>query len=126
MYRLGGHQCPLLARVCADVGLIAQEKERRQRSACLNLSRRHVLRDREHLYLRVVRQLAVNLWDVSEGGIGGAEVDADVHCRLVINAIRSRPRLARSRTHWNLMLAAAGRFSQLSNPYAATGRQTLC
>ena len=87
MYRFRRHQRSLLASIRADVGLIAQEQERRQRPARFHLARRDILRDGQHLDLRIVRQLSVNLWNVGEGGIGGAEVDADVHfceraCRL--------------------------------------------
>ncbi len=45
VYRLGRHQRALLARVSADVGLIAQKQKRWQRPPRFDLSRRNVLRD---------------------------------------------------------------------------------
>ena len=45
VHRFGRHQRALLARVSADVGLIAQEQKRGQRPARFHLARRDVLRD---------------------------------------------------------------------------------
>ncbi len=80
MHGLGRNQRALLARVDADVFLIAQVQERRQRAPRLDAALRHVLRDFEHVNRRVIRLRRLLRIDVGERGVGGAEVDADVHC----------------------------------------------
>ena len=70
--RLGGHQRALFARVDADVFLIAQEQERRQRAAGFDAARRDILRDVEDANGGKIRFGGVHRINVSERGISGA------------------------------------------------------
>ena len=79
VHALGGHDGALLARIHAGVFLVAQIQERRQRAARLDAALRHVLRDVQHVnggVIRLVRRI-----DEGQRGVGGAEVDSEIHLR---------------------------------------------
>src|SRR5579864_7478699 len=115
VHGFGGDQRALLARVNANVFLIAQIQERRQRAERLDASGGHVLRNIEHANggeIGVFGRI-----DEGERGVGGAEVDADVH-RLIRFRFPRGPARLRAR-QW------ADRPCRLSILYDAAGRRAL-
>ncbi len=74
-----GHQRALLARVHAHRLAVFQKQERGQRAARLDAPGRHQLRRLEDVDRREIAVFGLALVDVGQGGIGGAEVDADFH-----------------------------------------------
>ena len=82
---LGRHQRALLARVGAGVELVAaEEQERRQRAARLDLAPRRRAAGIGRMWMGGKSSVfGFSRVDVGEGGVGGAEVDADVHAFTV-------------------------------------------
>ena len=82
-----GHERALLARVDADRLAVFQEQERRQRAARLDASGGDQLRRFENVERRKIAVLGLAFVDVGQGGVGGAEVDADLHADACTSAL---------------------------------------
>ena len=82
MHQARGDDGALLARVDADRLPVFQEQERRQRAARLDAPRGHQLRRLEDVDRRKVAVLRLAFVDIGQSGVGGAEVDADLHAAL--------------------------------------------
>jgi hypothetical protein len=79
VHQLGGHQRALLAGVDADGLAIFEEEERGQGAARLGAAGRDELGRFEDVDGRKITIFGFAFVDVGEGGIGGAEIDADFH-----------------------------------------------
>ena len=79
MDQLGGHDGALLAGVDADGLAVFEKHERRQGAARLGSAGGDELGSFEDVDGREVEILGFAWVDVGEGGVGGAEVDADFH-----------------------------------------------
>src|ERR1022692_2421407 len=79
VHQLGGHQRALLARVDADGLAVFEEEERRQGAARLGAAGGDQLRRFEDVDGGEVAIFGFAFVDVGEGGVGGAEIDADFH-----------------------------------------------
>jgi len=77
--RLGRHQRALLAGVQSHRFALLEEQEGGQRAARLDASGGDQLRSFEDVDGREVAIFGFAIVDVSQGGVGGAEVDADLH-----------------------------------------------
>ena len=114
MDAFGRHQRALLAREHAQIFLIAQIQKRRQSAPRLDAALRHVLRNLQDANRRRIRFRGLLWVDVRERGVGGAEIDADVHSRTLIRS-RARPPPALRPERF-----AADPPWRLSTPYDAT------
>src|ERR1700683_3822519 len=90
MHTLSGHQRALLTREHTQILLIAEVQERRKSTPGLHASLRHVLRNLQDVTYQRVRFRGLLRVDVSERGVGGPQIDADVHSRTLIRS-RARP-----------------------------------
>ena len=88
VHQLGGHQRALLAGVDADGLAVFEEEERGQGAARLDAAGRDQLGRFEDVDGREVAIFGFAFVDVGEGGVGGAEIDADFH-RVVLLCVRS-------------------------------------
>src|SRR5215469_6916531 len=114
MHAPGGNDGALLARKNADIFAVAQIQKRGQRAPRLKASLRYILRrllnlNRGRIGFR--RLLGI---DESEGGVGGAEVDPDVHPAALFTRLPALLAQARRRAP-----PAANPLSRPSSPCAA-------
>jgi len=79
VHQLGGHEGALLARVDAHRLAIFEEEERRQGAPRLGTSGGDQLGPFEDVDGGEVAIFGFAFVDVGEGGVGGAEIDADFH-----------------------------------------------
>ena len=82
VHQARGDDGALLARVDADWLPVFQEQERRQRAARLDAPGGHQLRRLEDVNRRKVAVLGLAFVDIGQSGVGGAEVDPDLHAAL--------------------------------------------
>jgi hypothetical protein len=81
VHQLGGHQRALLAGVDADGLAIFEEEEGGQGAARLGAAGRDQLGRFEDVDGGEIAIFGFAFVDVGEGGVGGAEIDADFHER---------------------------------------------
>ena len=78
-HQLGGHQGALLAGIDADGLAILEEEEGGQGAARLGAAGGHQLGRFEDVDGREIAIFGFTFVDVGQGGVGGAEIDADFH-----------------------------------------------
>src|SRR5262249_17302627 len=97
MHQLGRDQRALLAGENADGLPLVEEQKRRQGAARLRASRRDQLRRLENVNWRKVAIFSFPFVDVRQCGIGGAEIDPDLHCATRSRTLNSSFHLRPSR-----------------------------
>src|SRR5215467_174529 len=91
MHALGGDNGALFPRKSADILAVAQIKKRGQRAPRLDASLRYILRRLLNLNRRRIGFRSLLRIDESEGGVGGAEVDPDIHPAWAFIPLLARP-----------------------------------
>ena len=89
MHQPRGHNGALLARVEADRLALFQKQKRGQGAARLHAAGGHQLRRFENVDGRKIAILGLAVVDVGQGGVGGAEVDADFHPATLSRTLNS-------------------------------------
>ena len=90
MHQAGGHQRPLFAGVDSDRLALFEKEEGWQGTARFHASRGDELGRLENVQGRKVAIFRFAFVDVCQGGIGGAQVDADFHASSSLREGRAR------------------------------------